>query len=528
MRPFRALTGVLVVGALVAVLVGTAPPGVAGATAGPVGGRSPAETAVDWRPCPEDPSAECGTLRLPVDWARPSGERFALALARRTATDPGRRVGVLLVNPGGPGDPGARFAIERAPSYFSARVRERFDIVGFDPRGVGGSRPVRCSTGLLAQRPSPYPRDQAEFERLAAFNRALREDCRRHSGPLYDHADTLSVVRDMEAVRVALGEERISYFGHSYGTLIGQQYAERYGERIRAMALTANMDHSLGIREFLVSSAATAEDSFHQFVNWCERTTSCALHGRDVTDVWDRLLARADQGAVRDPGRPGRVLTANAITHIALTRFYGPRWDVLADYVADLDAQRPTGPDGPRRPPPRIPPRAADPTAVGAVAVDPVAPEPTTAEPTTADPFHAVFCQDWRFRPKDHREFARLTAAETRAAPHMRGAPRAHAAIAGCVGWPDEVNNPQQRPRITKAPTILLLHGRHDPASPYIWAVTVHRQTRGTTALLPYDGAGHAVYGRTDCTRDAVDGYLMELKVPQAGSRCAPATAQGH
>ncbi|KRV48256.1 hypothetical protein AQ490_26020 [Wenjunlia vitaminophila] len=105
----------------------------------------------------------------------------------------------------------------------------------------------------------------------------------------------------------------------------------------------------------------------------------------------------------------------------------------------------------------------------------------------------------------------------------MRGSPRIHAAVAGCVGWPEEVNNPQHRLRVPEAPTILMLHSRHDPANNYAWATGVHRQTRGRTVLVPYEGAGHSVYGRSDCTRDTVDDYLTDLKTPRAGSSCAAA-----
>jgi pimeloyl-ACP methyl ester carboxylesterase len=496
MQPLlKALTTVALAAGL---LVGASPPG--SAADAPTGSAADAPTGrtIDWKPCAQDASAECGTLRLPVDRSRPSGGTFDLAVARRAAADPARRIGVLLVNPGGPGDSGVNFAIGRARSLFGADILERFDIVGFDPRGIGASRPVTCSKELLARAPSPYPRDQAEFERLAAYNRALREDCRRHTGPLFDHADTRNVVHDMDALRRALGEEKISYFGHSYGTLIGQQYAELYGDRIRAMALTANVDHSLGAREFLVSSAASAEDSFHQFVRWCDRTPSCALHGRDVTAVWDGLLARADRGEIQDPEKPGRLLSAHDISLYAFKAFYDPDWDTVATYVAGLDAQR----------------AAPAPSASsGAVAEG----------ETQAQPFHAVFCQDWNIRPKNYREYARLTADELRAAPHMRGAPRVHPAVAGCVGWPDEVNNPQHRLRVTEAPTILMLHSRHDPANHFSWAARIHRQTRDTTVLLPYEGAGHRVYDRTDCTRDAVDTYLTELKTPRTGATCAAA-----
>jgi pimeloyl-ACP methyl ester carboxylesterase len=504
MQPlFRALSGVLAAGLL---LAGASIPGVEAAEAAPPGAGSTKKQAIDWKPCPKDATAECGTLRLPVDWERPAGGTFDLAVARRTATDPDRRVGVLLVNPGGPGASGVDFAVDDAKSHFSAAIQERFDIVGFDPRGVGRSHPVKCSTELLNRQPSVYPRNQAEFDRLAEYNRALREDCRRHTGPLFDHADTLSVVRDMDALRGALGEEKINYFGHSYGTLIGEQYAEEYGDRIRSMALTANIDHSLGARDFLVSSAAAAEDSFREFVKWCDRTSSCALHGRDVTAVWDCLLARADRGEIRDPERPDRALTAHEITLNVFMRFYGPDRDQLATYVARLDAQEPDE----RR-------RSAQPRQTRA----PLSQE--ADQQTEAEPFYAVFCQDWRIRAKDYREYAGLTQAELRAAPHMRGSPRVHPAVAGCIGWPDEVNNPQHRLRITEAPKILMLHARHDPANHFTWAANVHRQTRGTTVLLPYEGAGHSVYGRSDCTRDAVDGYLTRLKVPSAGSSCAPA-----
>ncbi|WP_329026966.1 alpha/beta fold hydrolase [Streptomyces sp. NBC_00690] len=496
---YGALIGVLTAG----LLAGAPTPIVETADAGPPDTRPTAREFIDWKPCASDTAAECGSLRLPVDWARPTGEKFDLALARRKATDPDRRVGVLLVNPGGPGEQGVEFVRNKATAHFSADIQKRFDVIGFDPRGVGRSQPVRCSRGLLAQQPSVYPRNQAEFAELVSYNRALRQDCRRHSGPVFDHADTLSVVRDMDAIRRALGEKKINYFGHSYGTLIGQQYAEQFGDRIRAMALTANMDHSLGARDFIVSSAATAEDSFHQFVQWCDRTRSCALHGRNVTVVWDALLAKADRGEVRDPQSPHRGLTAHEITQYAFRAFYGPDWERLASYVAGLDAQEPRAL--------RLPQPDARPGAT---------------EPTDPTPFHAVFCQDWRIRAKDYREYAKLTDAELRAAPHMRGSPRMHTAIAGCIGWPDEVNNPQHRLRITDAPTILMSHALHDPANNHAWATNAHRQTRRTTVLLTYEGSGHSVYNRNTCTRKAVDDYLLELKVPPHGSRCAATVSE--
>ncbi len=166
------------------------------------------------------PEVECGKLSLPIDWNEPRGEKFDLAVARRKATDPAKRVGIMLVNPGGPGGSGVNFAFG-ADSYFSPEVRASFDIIGFDPRGVARSRPVQCSVELLNKQVSPYPENDAEFTALKAYNQELANDCRARSGPIFDHADTIAVTNDMDALRHSLGERKINYCGLSYGTIMG-------------------------------------------------------------------------------------------------------------------------------------------------------------------------------------------------------------------------------------------------------------------------------------------------------------------
>ncbi|TQM83369.1 TAP-like protein [Saccharothrix saharensis] len=443
---------------------------------------------IDWRPCPELAEVECGTLSLPIDWANPRGERFDLAVARRKATDPAERIGVMVVNPGGPGGSGVNFALG-ADGYFSPEVRQRFDIIGFDPRGVARSQPVRCSVEVLRAQPSVHPTDQREFDALAAYNRELAADCREHSGPIYDHADTGAVIRDVDALRKALGERKINYYGLSYGTLIGQQYAERFGRHIRAMVIDSNMDHSLGTWRFTETEAETAEDSFREFVKWCDRTESCALHGQDVAKAWDDLLARADRGEITDPFDPTRQVTADDVIGVAFGAFYGPEWQQLSDFLVELGAGTPA--------------------------------KSFAAEETARNPFPAVFCQDWAIRVKDHRQFSALVDRARQLAPHMRGSALGHTAMAGCVGLPERVNNPQHRLEIEDAPKILMLNALHDPATGYEWAVNAHRQSRDTTVLLTYEGWGHGVYDRSDCTRGATDDYLINLKTPRPGARCA-------
>jgi pimeloyl-ACP methyl ester carboxylesterase len=212
---------------------------------------------------------------VPVDWDHPDGNRFDLAVARRTATDPGRRIGSLVFGPGGPGDSGVDRVVTGI-SRFSTQLRSRFDIVSFDPRGVGRSHPVTCSTDLVRRQPSPLLTSKADFDATLAYNRLLRADCRAWTGPLYDHVDTLSSVRDLDAIRAALGESRLTFHGSSYGTLLGEQYAETFPSRVRAVVLESVDDHSLGTRAFMDTQAATVQDSFDEFASWCDRAAQCA------------------------------------------------------------------------------------------------------------------------------------------------------------------------------------------------------------------------------------------------------------
>ncbi|MCS7482589.1 alpha/beta hydrolase [Umezawaea endophytica] len=449
--------------------------------------------AITWAAC-TDPWApegvECGKLNLPIDWKNPRGEKFDLAVARRKATDPAKRVGIMLINPGGPGGSGVDFAYG-ANNYFSPEVQASFDIIGFDPRGVARSQPVTCSLDLLNAQPTLFPKDQAEFDRLKAYNQELAKDCRARSGPIFDHADTIAVTNDMDAIRRSLGERKMNYYGISYGTIMGQQYAERFGSRIRAMVVDSNMDHSLDVKAFHGTEASAAEDSFQEFVKWCDRTGSCALHGRDVAAYWDDLLAKADRGELKDPDDPTRSIAADEITGRAFSSFYGPGWSFLATWLDRLG----TGAPAP---------------ATASAAADEVA----------ENPFPAVFCQDFQYRVRNHRELATLVAEARRLAPHMRGSSLGHYAVASCVGYPPKANNPQHDLRITAGPKILMMNALHDPATAYAWAANAHRQSRAKTVLLTYEGWGHGAYRRSDCARAASDGYLVGLTVPREGTRC--------
>ncbi|MBL1083388.1 alpha/beta fold hydrolase [Streptomyces actinomycinicus] len=472
-----------------AVAVGAAMALVPGFAAAPAVHASASATGgLRWAPCdaPEKPGAECATLWVPVDWAHPDGPGLGLAVARRKATEPGARVGSMIFGPGGPGDSGVDMVVGRV-SRFSPEVRRRFDIVSFDPRGVGGSNPVTCSGDLLAERPSPELRSQADFDTTMAYNRRLRADCRARTGPVFDHLDTAQTVRDVDALRAALGERKLTFHGSSYGTLLGAQYAETYPHRVRAMVLESVMDHSVPTtRDFLRSEAAAAEDSFQEFVKWCDGAADCALHGRDVRVVWQGLLARAGRGELEDPAKPGTALSSSDLVNkVAFRKFYTADHAGLAKALAGMDTSRPL-PESPTSP----------------------APLPSATP---------VFCSDWHLPVRDYRQYASLVATMHKAAPDLPSLLPMHMAAA-CLGAPTA--NPQRRLDAHGAPPILVSNALHDPATGYPWAVSVARQLGRSGVLLTYEGHGHGSVTSGPCMEHAVDSYLTDLALPPRGTSC--------
>ncbi|ROP35902.1 alpha/beta hydrolase [Saccharothrix texasensis] len=413
---------------------------------------------IAWQPCPDQPAADCGTVSVPLDWSRPRGPRADLAVSRVRATDPARRIGVVFVDAGGPGGSAAEFA--RAP-YLSAEVRARFDVVGFDQLGTNNSSAIRCSFDVTPPNPGDDPADEAGFAALAEYNRAVRDDCRA-GHPVFDHVDTARSARDLDAVRKALGERRISFYGISYGTLLGQQYAELFGPRVRSMVLDGVIDHSAELPRLLLDRARAAEEAFGVFVAWCAENTTCALHGQDVHAAWERALDEADAIGW------GR----GELIHSAFIDIRGGEWESLASLIADVGGVR------------------------------------ASFEPNYDSLRYAVVCQDFALRFADFAEYRASRDAELRAAPTLRGSFLGHQEAATCVGFTGRPANPPHRLDVDEAPPLLVLTSRYDVATPYRWAQTVHRQAKGSH-LVTFDGPGHGVYHANECTRAAADSYLL-------------------
>ncbi|MCU7724681.1 alpha/beta hydrolase [Actinoplanes sp. KI2] len=466
----------------------------------PAQARATRAPAISWRQCPENVQVQCGTLRVPADWADPYGPTVLLTVARRPATDPAQRIGALLVNPGGPGTSAVDFTLD-APTFFSENLRRHFDIVGLDPRGIGRSTPVLCSPDVIDARPNPLIESESAYLATIAYNRRLAADCAARTGPVFQHVDNLSVVRDLDALRAALGEEKISFYGASYGSLLGEQYAERYPRRLRALVLDGVMDHTADIGRFLTEETDAAQDSFREFVSWCARDTQCVLHGQDVPARWAELIARARAGTLEDPYDPPTKVDEADLIQSAFAAFYDPQWYSFAYYVRDAAGDRavPALPKGAETTPP--------------------------ANDAVEHSFPAVICGDWQLPVTGYADLHRRLSTLAARAPQMVASPLALAVVVDCLGWPVPPPNPQG-PLIPPPglPPVLLVGSRHDPVTAYAWAQRVAQQFGPVGSLLTYEGWGHVVYKDSPCVSAAVDAYLIGLTRPQPGASC-PAVA---
>jgi pimeloyl-ACP methyl ester carboxylesterase len=448
--------------------------------------------SIDWAPCPGSEVTQCGTLRVPVDWSHPTGPKLSVAVARRPATDPAHRVGTLFFNPGGPGDGGVKYVMA-AETFFSDTLRARFDIVSVDPRGVGDSTPIRCGVPALTPEYTFFPRTQQEFDATVAHNRAVARSCLQETGPLLLHADTVSVARDHEALRIALGVSKVNWLGLSYGTQLGAQYAALYPKRTRAMVLDAVLDHSSSDVLLTADAATTVEEAFNRFATWCDTAPDCALRGQDVATVYDALVQRAQEHPIPVEGAL-RPVTGDDIRMNTPTYLLAKTPNVLAGQLSwALFSQ------------------------VLKLAVDGDA--SFFAFPPSNGPTDNIFarlanhCGDYASDIHTFADMQQRIEMGQQLAPHLQGASEFWLAVL-CVGWPFEVANPVRRLDVHGVPT-LIVHANHDPSVSYQWAFELAAQIRGSS-VLTRNGDGHTSYYTSECARTAMDHYLLHPQSPAA------------
>jgi pimeloyl-ACP methyl ester carboxylesterase len=472
-----------------AVTVGYIPAASSGASEA-TAAAAPARFRVDWAPCASASTKQCGTMQVPVDWSRPQGEKITVAVARRPADDPARRLGTLFFNAGGPGDGEVHYVVDD-DWYFSPTLRARFDIVGLDPRATGGSAAPRCDLPGYTPTTTLFPRSEQEFDALRRHNRALGLNCLQKTGSLLAHADTVSVARDHEALRIALGVDRVSWLGISYGTQLAGNYAELFPRQTRAMVLDAALEHSEPEVQQVADEMMTAEDSFNRFARWCDTAPACALRGQDVAAVYDRLVARADQhpipvdGALRAvTGEDIRMRTIDLLV-FKEPAIAGPdvSWAGLSRAIASA--------------------------VQGDAATFILAPAGVVLQGLYNR--LAIGCMEYVPQIHTYAQMRQRIQMGRQLAPHLQGASYTWQ-VNLCIDWPIPAANPPRLLNVKGVPA-LIVHAVHDSSDPYRWAHGLAAQIHGS-ALLTRTGDGHTSYHTSECARTASDQYLIHPHAP--------------
>lgn len=455
---------------------------------------------LNWSVCAAASDWECATLLAPLDYADPQGPIIDLAVTRLTASDPARRIGALVFNCGGPGCPPVRFLQEAGTFLFPDEIRARFDLVGFDPRGIGQSAPIDCQidwdTYLVID---PSPDNAAEREAWLEGGRAYATACAANGGALLPLLSTENVVSDMELLREALGEETISFLGLSYGASIGARYADRYPDRVRAFALDSALPAYVDPVTFIPEWVDGIERSFDAFLADCAGAMTCPFYsGGEPEAAFDALMSELDaaplaveeDGVVRDVGQRA-VLDA-----VDLTLSQPSRWPQLA--VALADAARGDGTD------------------ILALADQRNERQPDGSYASGAEAFLAVSCLDFPIA-RDPTVFSAIADKAAMIAPRL--GPFYTAWVLPCAFWQAAPAPAPHAPVATGAPPILVVGATLDSQDPYQWSVDMAAQLE-SGVLLTREGAGHPSFMGSACVEDLVNIFLLDLILPPPGLVC--------
>lgn len=442
---------------------------------------------------------ECATLRVPLSYEDPEGPVLDLEVLRSRSAD--QPAGTLVVNPGGPGGSGIAFAQD--PSNFTPRLRRAFDVVGFDPRGVGRSTPIRCfndaqTDELLAL--DSTPDDASEIEAQSRIATELGESCLKRSPELTPHMGTRAVARDLDVLRSALGQSRLDYLGLSYGTLIGATYAEMFPRQVGRFVLDGAMDPSATTTRLAREQALGFERALRRFAADCPTHRDCPLpSGRRA--AMQRIMDFLDSLETKplptyDERELGQQLAILGLASGLYSKRYG--WPALRSalgsalegqgaaliQLADLMTSR--GPDG-------------------------------EYSDNGNDASFAVNCLD---RPHGLDAMATASAADRWAQRAPVFGPALAWGMLPCATWPATATNAPHRITAEGSGPIVVVGTRYDPATPYAWAIALADQLSKAT-LLTYEGDGHTAYrSGSRCVNDVIDDFFVDGNEPEPDIAC--------
>lgn len=474
----------------------SAPPVSAGSAAG----------GISWGACEDDPEAQfqCGSITVPLDYADPAGGTIDLALIRlpaRAAT----REGAVLFNPGGPGGSGYDFTEAAATALDSGYGLDgRFDLVGFDPRGVDRSNGLRCvddsvlDAGLYLD---DTPDDTTEELALKLADATFVAGCLdRYGDNLIDYS-TADTAADMDSIRAALGDEQISYVGISYGTYLGAVYATMFPDRVRAMVLDSAFEPTGdSLRDQYVTQLVGFEAAFDNFAAWCEEVGDCAFADIDVGGRWDRLMAELDASPIKsDSGRPVNQVVGELATIASL--YNELSWPELG--LALVEAEQGDG------------------TGLLALADDYNGRQPDGTFDTISQSGTIIRCASG-IDPDMPTDPAALVAEIRAASPRFARSASVDDFTDECRALMGGRDVAPVIPSYAGTAPIVVLGGTNDPATPFRWAEELTAMLGPSARLLTYTGEGHGQVLSASCVTQIEGAVIASLQLPAVGTTCNP------
>ena len=450
---------------------------------------------------------QCAKVKVPLDYSQPGGQTIEIAMKKHLATGSVRQ-GALFVNPGGPGYSGVDM-VESSQTQFSPALNQAYDIIGFDPRGVGASTAITCTsdtevTAMAEAAPVNAAAGATTFEQRAAAISAqfkkLEANCAANTEPaeLLDHVDTVSVARDLDVLRALSGEQKLNYLGFSYGTYLGAHYAELFPANTGRMVLDGALDPSLTYNERRQGQAQGFERALRNYVAWCQSGQDCPLTGdtdAGVKQIGD-LFTSANQSPVPSSG-PNRPVTGEDMKQVIALLLYSPEtsWETgneaLAQVINEHDA------------------------SIFRTILTRLDAQPAVSTGAMI----GTNCLDYRVEG-DMATWAAQSKELERIAP--RFATIAEAGDLGCQAWGHNGTRPPKALHAKGTAPILVIGTTGDPATPHEWAVALADQL-DSGRLLTWEGNGHLAYANPahgPCVTKAVDTYLLTGTMPKKGLTC--------
>jgi len=470
---------------------GTDAPPPASTGAGPSSTGSAGASTFTWTDCGD--GFQCSSLTVPEDWAKPDGRTIDISVSRLPATA-AQSEGVLLINWGGPGAPGVQELRTYGRELVDA-TQGRLDLVSWDPRGLATSTPIECPEGNDAF----YWADPSTDAGFAAMAKAARDKaaaCSQRYGDYIGLVGTTQGVRDLDAIRAALGEEKINFLGHSYGTRVGSVYAAMFPDRIRTMVLDGSLTPWATLRSTALGNAISFEEALHEWFRRCTAAPPCAF-GEDPAAGFDALVAqvRADPPAV--PGTNDR-LTVGLLNQVFLAGIvnYNGSTDVANQAIAEL--------------------RAGDPSTAYLLGTAAAGRKPDGTFNNASAIFQFVNCQDWSDRPSEDEVKGAMALAQ-QSAPRLGEFAVAFSYLnsLGCPNPPESTPVPSS----TDLPPTMIIGGANDSETPLQWSQELSAAMPNSQLLVSQDW-GHTAFYTSACVAERAGAYLVSGELPPPGTVC--------